>query len=64
LQFAAGIIFFVILGYMLDRWLRTTPVFTVVGTLFGATMSFINVYLKLKAMSDAEQERRKRGGTW
>lgn len=60
MQFAAGIIFFVICGFALDRWLGTTPGFTVAGTVFGATLSFINVYLKLKAISDAERKRRSR----
>ena len=62
MQFAAGIIFFVLGGYFLDSWLGTTPAFTVAGTLFGATVSFINLYVKLKAMSDAERERRKQDG--
>ena len=64
MQFAAGIVFFVLAGYFLDRWLGTVPILTVAGTLFGATMSFINVYMKLNAMSDAERRRRdKRSGS-
>jgi F0F1-type ATP synthase assembly protein I len=62
MQFAAGIIFFVVCGFALDRWLGTMPAFTIVGTLFGATLSFVNVYMKLKAISDAERKRRKREG--
>jgi F0F1-type ATP synthase assembly protein I len=61
MQFAAGIIFFVLCGFALDRWLGTMPAFTITGTLFGATLSFVNVYIKLKAISDAERKRRQRG---
>ena len=59
---ASGIIFFVVGGYALDAWLGTMPVLTILGTLVGATLSFVNVYVKLSAISDAERERRKRGG--
>jgi len=47
--FAAGIIFFMGMGWLLDRWLGWTPILTVAGTLFGAVMSFLNVYWKLQA---------------
>jgi len=47
--FAAGIIFFMGMGWVLDRWLGWTPILTVAGTLFGSVMSFLNVYWKLQA---------------
>lgn len=62
MQFAGGIIFFVIGGYLMDRWLGTMPAFTVAGTLLGATLSFVNVYLKLKSLADAEREHHAEGG--
>jgi F0F1-type ATP synthase assembly protein I len=37
------------LGFLLDRWLKVSPVFTVVGTLAGAAVSFFWVYTKLRA---------------
>lgn len=49
LTFAAGIIFFMGMGWLLDRWLGWTPVLTVAGTLVGAVLSFLNVYWKLQA---------------
>jgi len=49
LTFAAGIIFFLGVGWLLDRWLGWTPILTVAGTLLGAVMSFLNIYWKLQA---------------
>jgi hypothetical protein len=39
--------------------LGLTPAFTIIGTLVGATLSFVWVHTKLRA--DAEAERRRRG---
>ncbi len=50
MTFAGGIILFMVLGLLLDRWLGVVPLFTVVGTLVGAVLSFINVYVKLAAL--------------
>jgi F0F1-type ATP synthase assembly protein I len=47
--FAGGIILFMGMGFLLDRWLGWTPILTVVGTLAGAVLSFLNVYWKLQA---------------
>ena len=58
LQFAGGIVFFSLGGVALDRWLGLVPLFTIVGTLLGATLSFVNVYIKLQADIDAEAKRK------
>jgi F0F1-type ATP synthase assembly protein I len=34
-------------GYLLDRWLGTSPILTVVGTLAGAAMAFLWVYMRV-----------------
>jgi F0F1-type ATP synthase assembly protein I len=47
--FAAGIVGFMAGGFALDRWLGLTPLFTLVGTVVGAVLSFLNVYYKLEA---------------
>jgi len=60
MQFAGGIITFVAGGFLLDRWLGTMPAFTIAGTLLGAALSFINVYVKLQALGDSQ--RKGRGG--
>lgn len=47
--FAASVIGFAGGGFLLDRWLHTTPIITVVGTLLGAGLAFFWVYQKVKA---------------
>jgi F0F1-type ATP synthase assembly protein I len=59
LQFAGGIVVFALGGVALDSWLGLTPLFTIIGTLLGATLSFVNVYIKLQADMEAEAKRRK-----
>lgn len=49
LTFAGGIILFMGVGFLLDRWLGWVPVLTVAGTLGGAVLSFLNIYWKLQA---------------
>jgi F0F1-type ATP synthase assembly protein I len=55
LTFAGGIIFFIGVGFGLDRLLGTTPIFILVGTFLGTVLSFLSVYRKLQ-----EEERRRR----
>ena len=55
MTFAGGTILFMAAGFWLDRWLGLLPLFTIVGTLAGATLSFLNVYRKLK-VDEAEHE--------
>ena len=55
LTFAGGIIFFLAVGFGLDRWLGTTPIFILAGTFLGTILSFLSVYRKLQ-----EDERRRR----
>ncbi len=49
---AAAIILFMLGGFALDRWLRLTPLFTLVGTAVGAILGFVNVYWKVQAEID------------
>lgn len=58
LTFAGGIVAFVLGGWLLDRWLRLTPVFTVSGTVVGSVLSFYYVYVKL--IADAAREKKER----
>lgn len=60
LTFAAGVVFFTLAGVFLDRRLGATPLFTLIGTATGATLSFLNVYWRLKA--EAEERRKKKPG--
>jgi len=46
--FAFSVILFAGIGFLLDRWLHTTPILTVVGTLAGAGLAFYWVFQKVK----------------
>lgn len=46
--FAFSVILFAGVGWVLDRWLDIRPVLTVSGTLIGAGMAFVWVYLKVR----------------
>lgn len=58
---AGGIIAFMAVGFFLDRWLGLMPLFTIVGTLVGSVLSFLNVYWKLQADLDRERQSSKDG---
>ena len=53
LRFAGGVVAFTLGGYALDRWLKTIPLFTLVGTVGGAVLSFLSVYRQLVMESRA-----------
>jgi F0F1-type ATP synthase assembly protein I len=57
MQFAGGILMFMAAGWGLDRWLHLTPVFTIAGTLVGAVLSFLVVYRKLQAETEARKRK-------
>ncbi len=46
--FAFSIMLFAAAGYLLDRWLGTRPILTIVGTLAGAGLAFLWVYQKVR----------------
>lgn len=46
--FAFSVILWAGLGWLLDRWLGTRPILTVVGTLVGAGLAFVYVFLKVQ----------------
>lgn len=59
LRFAGGVVVFTLGGYVLDRWLETIPLFTLVGTVGGSVLSFVSVYRQLVLESrDASREKR------
>jgi len=60
--FAGGIVLFMAAGFGLDRWLGTTPLLTVLGTLIGAVLSFLNVYWRLRAETDQRTGANRRTG--
>jgi len=48
ITFGLGIVLFMGAGYGLDSWWKTTPWFTMAGTLVGSALSCVNVYAKLE----------------
>ncbi len=58
--FAAGVIFFLGIGLLIDRRFGLTPLFTIAGAIGGAVLSFLNIYWKLEA--ETERRRKKKAG--
>jgi F0F1-type ATP synthase assembly protein I len=46
-QLGATVVVFFFLGYYLDRYLGTLPLFALLGTFIGAGASFYSIYRKL-----------------
>lgn len=59
--FGAAVVVFTGIGWLLDRWLGTIPVFTVVAALVGAVLGFLSVYFRVRRMTEDERERRRQG---
>ena len=49
------------IGWLLDRWLGTIPVFTVVAALVGAVLGFLSVYFRVRQLTEQERERKQQG---
>ncbi len=58
--FAGAIMLFAGLGYLLDRWWGTSPLFIIVGTLTGAGLAMAWVYAKVR-QDDRDSASRRRG---
>ena len=57
-ELAGTVIVFFLIGFGLDTWLNTTPLFMIGATLFGVTGQFIKMYyVYSSAMSHLEEER-------
>jgi F0F1-type ATP synthase assembly protein I len=63
LRFAGGIVLFIVGGLFLDRWLGTSPLFILVGTVVGSGLSFLSVYRELVADKKNRPTWRKRQGS-
>jgi F0F1-type ATP synthase assembly protein I len=51
LRFGGAIVMFVLGGLFLDNRLHTRPLFTLIGTVLGATLGFLSIWRELKADS-------------
>jgi ATP synthase protein I len=59
--FGAAVIVFTGIGWLLDRWLGTIPLFTVVAALVGAVLGFLSVYFRIRRVTESDRERSRRG---
>ena len=60
LQFAFGIVLFLLLGRWADRHLGTGPLFLILGVFIGAFGGFYSMYRRISAAQKADDERRAR----
>lgn len=49
LRFGGAIVMFLLGGLALDGWLKTKPLFLLVGTLVGAALGSLSIWRELKA---------------
>jgi F0F1-type ATP synthase assembly protein I len=47
-QLAAAILAFGGLGWLLDGWLHTRPLFTIIGAFVGGFAGFMSIYYRVK----------------
>ena len=55
-QFAGGVLVFLGIGWLVDRWLGLMPLFTVAGALLGAVLSFLSVYYRIRREDEARRQ--------
>jgi F0F1-type ATP synthase assembly protein I len=60
LQFAFGIVLFLLLGQWADRHLGTGPLFLILGVFIGGFGGFYSMYRRISAAQKADDERRAR----
>jgi len=61
ITFGVAVVVFTGIGWLLDRWLGTIPVFTIVTTLVGAALGFLNFYFRIRRVTESDKERARRG---
>lgn len=61
LTWALSTALFLFLGWLLDRWLGTMPLFLILGAFVGAAAGFYNLYYHL-VVEPREREKRRRDG--
>lgn len=60
--FAGAVVVFTVVGWLVDRWLHTVPVFTVLLALVGSVLAFLSVYARIRRETDrgADPEKKDR----
>jgi F0F1-type ATP synthase assembly protein I len=52
MRFAGAVVLFLFGGLALDRWIHTTPLFTLIGALGGAALGLLSVYREFRSDPD------------
>ena len=56
--FAFAILLFGAVGWLVDGWLHTRPLFALAGAFLGGFAGFMNIYYRVKRDMEAEKKRR------
>ncbi len=62
LQWALSTVLFLFLGWLVDGWLGTKPLFTIVGAFVGAAAGFYSLYFHLVVEPRRRQDSHRPGG--
>jgi F0F1-type ATP synthase assembly protein I len=54
--FAVAILAFGALGWLVDSWLHTLPLFAIVGAFVGGFGGFMNIYYRVKRDTEARKK--------
>ncbi|MCB9389166.1 MAG: AtpZ/AtpI family protein [Acidimicrobiia bacterium] len=54
-EFIGSLLFFCGAGFLIDRWIDTTPLFTIVFAIFGFVGVFLRTYYRYAAEMDGAQ---------
>lgn len=60
MELLAAILTWTAIGWLLDRWLSTTPWLLAAGAIIGNAAGLYLIWLRSKQMNDAEEARRER----
>jgi F0F1-type ATP synthase assembly protein I len=55
LSFTAAILLFGAVGWAVDGWLHTRPLFAIAGAFLGGFAGFMNIYFRVKRDTDRER---------
>lgn len=58
IQLAGTMIVYVIGGYLVDRWLDTTPVFLIVGSVLGMVAFFIQIVRLTRDLNEKSESKK------
>ena len=57
MRFAGAIVIFLLGGLALDRWIHTTPLFTLIGMVAGSVLGFFSIKREGKMRSWSDKPR-------